>query len=254
MVLSGFDSAFGPTLPVAQQARSLGNTFWLGYLGGPGVYHAWTASDWAVLRQAGLTPGCLWVPTFGLAEDPAAAARAAVGVAESRGLFGAVMLDTEEQMSTSPNLVSYVDGFCAQISALGRTPVVYDGAHYVPAGVYAFHVNWGSSTYPVSGQAVQYGPAVRFGMSVDVDLADTAFPLASWNPPDPPPHPDPPPVPQEEPEMLLIRNATSGQYASTDGAHKVVIREPATVTAYTEAGVKTANIPADDFAAIPNAT
>ncbi len=193
-MLTGFDSAFGPSLAAARAARAAGNTFWFGYIGGPGVFHKWTTTEWAVLRTAGLTPGTIWVPTYGLAENPTQAAADAVGVAESAGLFGAVMLDTEEAMKKSAHLVDFVDAFCAEITKAGRAPVVYDGAGYVAPGAAGFFPEWGTTAQPSTSSAIQYGPAVRYGTSVDVDACGPSFPLGSWLPPVPGP-PAPTPVP-----------------------------------------------------------
>ncbi len=190
-MLSGFDTAFGPSLAVARQAKTDGAAFWWGYIGGLGAFHAWRADEYAVIRQAGLIPGSLWVPTFGLTENSVDAAIEAVDTADVLGLYGAIMLDTEYQMSFAPNLHAWVDSFCATVARHGRPCPVYSGAHYVPVGVADFAPNWGSTVFPTSGNAVQYGPATRYGLRVDVDLADPAFPLASFTPPTPP---APPPV------------------------------------------------------------
>lgn len=186
-ILGGVDSAFGPSLTSAQMAKADGITFWFGYLGGPGAYHQWMPGEWDVLRQVGLIPGALWVPTMGLTENPVVAARQAVAQANMEGLYGAIMLDTENGMRSVPTLESWVDGFVATVNSLGRACPVYSGAGYVPAGTPSFAPNWGSSVYPTPGQAVQYGPATAYGMSVDRDLADSAFPFASFTPPGPPP-------------------------------------------------------------------
>lgn len=209
-VMSGFDSVVGPSLTVGQEARAGGASFWFGYLGGPGAFRAWLPSEWSILRAAGLTPGCVWVPTYGLAEDPAQAAADAVGAATQLGIYGSVTLDTEEQMRADPGLDGWVDTFCATVESLGRPCPVYTGAGYTPAGQAGFAPNWGSTAYPSAGQAVQYGPGTRYGMSVDVDLADPGFPLGSWVKPQPPGPPTPP-----TPILALKENEMALAYAGS---------------------------------------
>jgi hypothetical protein len=199
MTISAFDSAFGPSFAAAQAARSQGVSAWFGYVGGPGAFHQWRPDEWATLRQAGLTPGALWVPTYGLAEDPTVAAHNAILAANSFGLFGAIMLDTERAMldtAGAGRVKAWVDGFVSTVNSVDRPCPVYAGAQYVPPGTPGFYPYWGTSVFPTALQAIQYGPAIRDGVSVDVDLLGDGFPLASWLPTPPPPPPTPKPTPQ----------------------------------------------------------
>jgi hypothetical protein len=212
--ISAFDSAFGPSLAAAQAARTQGISAWFGYLGGPGAFHPWRADEWAVLRQAGFTPGALWVPTYGLGEDPVSAAHDALVIAGHLGLYGAIMLDTERAMLDTAGqgrLQFWVNGFVATVMAAGRPCPVYAGAQYVPPGVPGFLPLWGSAIYPASTQAIQYGPAVRDGVEVDVDLLGVGFPLASWSapvpvpvPPTPSPNPSPSPNTGDDEDMWIF--------------------------------------------------
>lgn len=201
-VLWGFDSAFGPTLAAARQAKAGGITWWAGYGHGPGAYHAWTWGEWEILLEAGLTPGYLWVPTMGLTEDPVQAAHDAVGDAIATGLYGAVMLDTEEGMKASGRLTGWVNAFYATVSSLGRPCPIYTGGGYAPTGAPRFVPLWGTGDTPAGNQAIQYGPATRYGTSVDVDGCAPGFPLASFTP-----APKPPSPPKPLPPIVLHPNA-----------------------------------------------
>lgn len=257
-MISAFDSAFGPSLQAAKAARAGGTTAWFGYLGGPGVYHQWTPAEWSVLRQAGLTPGALWVPTYGLAEDPFAAADAAVAIADSLGLYGTIMLDTEQAMHdvAGPGRVAtFVDQFVQTVNQHpNRQCAVYTGAHYAPASAPTFDPLWGATVYPVELQAIQYGPAVRYGMSVDVDLCHPTFPLASWTPPPPPtPTPVPAPTPLLEDNMLYLITATGRGYAMTNGLQKRVITTAADGSAYGPLKLPVVTVSVGEFDSYPSA-
>jgi hypothetical protein len=102
----------------------------------------------------------------------------------------------------SARLEAWVDAFVRTVTAAGRPCPVYAGGHYVPAGVPAFYPFWGSATNPSGAEAIQYGPGIRFGMSVDVDLVGSTFPLGSWTPTKPPTPPAPtPPDPNPEDDV-----------------------------------------------------
>lgn len=210
----GADSAYGPSFKVAQAAKASGWSFWFGYLGGPGAFRGWTNPEWAILEEAGLTPGCLWVPTMTLTESPTIAAQEAIGAAASAGLYGAIMLDTEAMMADDATLVSFVDAFYGTLVNAGLADPIYEGAGYAPAGAPQFLPLWGSTAYPNNGQCIQYGPnpgALLGGViattnEIDVDLAGAAFPMASFTPIAPPPAPPPPlppPVPVSLPSYAL---------------------------------------------------
>lgn len=234
---------------MARQAETAGARWWAGYLGGPGAYRQWTPAEWAVLQEAPLVPACLWVPTYGLAEDPVQAAHDAVGQAGTVGLFGAIMLDTEAEMAASPHLVSFVDQFTATATAVGRPCPVYTGAGYAPPGSPVFAPLWGSTQHPAPRQAVQYGPGVRFGMSVDVDLCDPAFPLASWDPP--PPRP-PSPHRNKETEMIIIERSTDKAQAVFDGTSACWIPDGPTALALQATLGAPVTVSAEFCAGIPN--
>lgn len=241
MTLTGYDSAFGPT---AGQLAGVG--FWFGYLGGPGAYHTWRPAEWAVLKAAGVRPGGLWVPTFGLTENATQAAADTIGAAGAAGIFRAVGLDTEQAM-TGPRLVSFVDNWCAEIARQGWTPHVYTGAHYAPSGVATFDPWWGTSRQPVARQAIQYGPNAT--NTVDVDLADPAFPFGAWTPALPPP--PVPPTPTLEIEMVLIRNP-EGMVSLFDGTHKVGVQSSADMAAFQAAGIQVVPVSDAQYNHIPD--
>lgn len=179
MNLAGVDSAFGPSPAVAAQAKAFGIVWWGCYVGGPGAYHVWSPTEVEVIQAAGILPRPLWVPSMGLLEDPVQAAADAVGAMEALGMYGSSGIDTEEAMIATGRVPEFVTGF---VDA-SPEPVVYAGAKWLPANADGWFPFWGESVMPASSAAVQYGPATRFGMSVDVDLAGPTFPLASWTPP-----------------------------------------------------------------------
>lgn len=194
-IIRGMDSAFGPSLATAQAAKAQGYGIWCGYLGGAGVYHTWTASEWASLRGAGLTPGAIWVPSLNLAEDPIAAADQADARATSLGIWGAIISDGEYAMSLSSRDAWWFDSFNARMLTHGRANPKYTGDHQAPPGAALWPPLWGSTVSPPPGHAVQYGGMVFEGTSVDLDLFDSAFPMASFSPPSPAPAPAPTPIP-----------------------------------------------------------
>lgn len=207
--LVGRDSAFGPPLAVAKDAKAAGVDWWEVY-GGPNAYHAWTQAEVDVLHEVGLAPLFIWVPTFGMTENPEQAAADAVGRMEELGIYGAVSLDTEEAMiaAAGDRLRPWVDTFVSNVPS----PSVYLGAKYLPSSTSPIWVWWGSSVLPGPGAgsraAVQYGPATDWGFSVDRDLATPDFPLSTWDErpkPKPPtlPTPGKPATPPEE-EMAPI--------------------------------------------------
>lgn len=184
------DSAEAPTLAQVQAALSQGITAWAFYLAGPGALHNWSDAEVDVLRQGGMTLGLpIFVPALDLSGDPVADATAFAGAIRAAGVGPVGALDTEASMRGNPNLVSYVDAFLAQLRALGITPVVYAGGSYVPSGVAAWWIKPGGGTLP-PGTAAQTSSGSIYGLSVDYDSADDAFPFASLHPAPPPSAPD----------------------------------------------------------------
>ena len=182
---AGLDSAFGPPLGAAQAARDAGVAWSGGYLGGPGAYHAWSPDEWAILRAAGLRPLPIWVCSYGMTESPANAAAGAVAAADAAGIhYGAIVLDTEAASAGHGNLRPFVDEFMRAIANAHRGPACYTGADYLAEP--SWRPLWGTSTEPLLAEAIQYGPAVRYGVSVDVNLAGDRFPLGDWTTPGPP--------------------------------------------------------------------
>lgn len=196
-LLKGCDSAMGPSIGSAKAAQADGVKWWEVYVGGPNATHAWDQDEVDVLGELGITPVAIWVPSYGLLEDPVQAAADAVGAMEDRGIFGAMCLDTEYEMRTSPRLHSFVDAFCAHVPG----PSVYLGADYLPLGVTPVWVRWGGSELPAAGEGAQYGPTSAYGMSIDRDLADAAFPFSSWSRPAPVAEPPAPLVLQPIPDL-----------------------------------------------------
>ena len=194
MAANALDSAFGLSPTAVNAARTAGILALFGY-GGPGAYHVWTPSEWGTVRSAQMRPMYIWVPTLNLSEDPNQAAHDAVGSAAALGIYGSVLLDTENVMlrwAGWSRIVSWVNQFTTTVRSLGCAAPVYDGAGYVPAGDSALHVEWGKNVLPGAGFACQYGPnpAPLFnGLvapgQVDVDIFDPAYPLSSWVPPTP---------------------------------------------------------------------
>lgn len=232
--LAGRDSAYCPPLPVLQGARSAGVAWWGLYVSGQppegSATHVWTPAEVASVRAAGLAPVALHVPTYGLAEDPTAAAQQAVAAAMTRGIYGTVGLDTEEAMVSARGLQSWVNTFTTTVLRAGWQTFVYAGAHYVPGGVPGWFPFWGTSQLPSSTDAVQYGPGKQGGYSVDINLAGLNFPLGRWQaaPPKPLPVPVPPPgVPITYPEDHLLAIPASVDFIN----HRGWINVPAPYTA-----------------------
>ena len=184
------DSAYAPSVSQVKAALSQGIDAWAFYLAGPGALHNWSNAEVDVLRQGGMHLGLpIFVPALDLSGDPAADATAFAGAIRAAGVGPVGALDTEASMRGNPNLVSYVNGFTSQLGDEGVTPVVYGGGNYVPAGVAGWWIKPGGGTLP-PGTAAQTSSGSIYGLSVDYDSADDAFPFASLHPAPPPSAPD----------------------------------------------------------------
>ena len=161
-----------------------GIRWWGVYVGGPNAYHIWTPQEVQVLREAKL-PGALpiWVPTYGMTEDPTIAADSAIAAAQVRGLDGVIVLDTEAKSRGVPRLEPFTSAFYARIRARGWRSVNYFGAE-APGGDALWNPNWANEPAgPPPGGAVQFGQRDFGGLTVDVDEAAPGFPVVNLNPP-----------------------------------------------------------------------
>lgn len=145
------DAAYTPTLAEAQEAYNEGYRacgFYLPGVPGTDPLNVWTPAQVQILRQAGLFPVPIVVPTPNLAEDPRAAATAAWA---QRAAFNLGM----------------------------KVSVLYDGPHVVSTGLISGPV-WlpivGSPPSAIgSGSAVQWGGGSISNWSVDFNLAALNF-------------------------------------------------------------------------------
>ena len=171
-------------------ALSQGIDAWAFYLAGPGALHNWSNAEVDVLRQGGMHLGLpIFVPALDLSGDPSTDAADFVAAIRAAGVGPVGALDTEASMRGNPNLVPYVDGFVAQPRTERSTPVVYAGGNYVPSGVAGWWIKPGGGALP-PGTAAQTSSGSIYGLSVDYDSADDAFPFASLQPAPPPSAPD----------------------------------------------------------------
>ena len=184
-MISFIDSASAPFIAQVKTAVSQGITAWAFYLAGPGAYNNWTPVQVDCLRQGGMSIGLpIYVPKIDLTTNPTVDARVFVNAMVAAGVYGVGALDTEASMRGNPFLHSYVDGFVAELRALGVTPVVYGGGDYVPAGVNAW---WIIQGIPPAGEAYQWGSGSLVGIYVDYDTAGPGFPMAALTAPTPVP-------------------------------------------------------------------
>ena len=180
---SGADSAFPPTLAAARSAKADGHSWWGCYVGGAGSYHIWNHDEVQRLQSAGLDALPIWVPNLQLIEDARAQARSAIMQSLAHGLFGVVCLDTEHNQITNPNLHAWVSDWVAEVLHNNWKPVIYAGAGFVPSNAFTWAPEWGTHQSPTPYKAIQLGPATRWGMSVDLNIAHEQFPFPTWGEP-----------------------------------------------------------------------
>lgn len=173
------DSAYAPSVSQVKAALSQGIDAWAFYLAGPGALHNWSNAEVDVLRQGGMHLGLpIFVPALDLSGDPSTDAADFVAAIRAAGVGPVGALDTEASMRGNPNLVPYVDGFVAQLRTERITPVAYAGGNYVPSGVAGWWIKPGGGALP-PGTAAQTSSGSIYGLSVDYDTADDAFPFAN---------------------------------------------------------------------------
>jgi hypothetical protein len=145
---TGYDSAYAPTLPQAQLARSIGAIWWGFYL--PRItdtdpLNGWTPGQMDVLEQAGIIPVPIVVPEPPHPADPVATATTAF----------------------------------QQCLAYGLTPsisVCYDGEHISASGPVWLPIPGPRPTAVGPQSAIQYGSANVGGLNVDVNASSLDFP------------------------------------------------------------------------------
>lgn len=219
---NGVDSAYAPTLAEAQAAKAMGITYWGLYLAGPSALHNWATAEIDILRQAGFewalpfyVPQMTRFGTIG-SQTPEADAENFVNEMAAASVLGMGCLDTEASMRNDPWTAPYTARFCAELRILGQADACYAGAFSFSSPPEASHPMFIWPGNPPAGQCYQWGsgtiaePSLRrtirgprterdarvYGgqsVSVDWEIADDAFPLASLvsNPPPVPPIPSP---------------------------------------------------------------
>ena len=153
--MKGLDSAYAPSTADVILAKSQGYTWWGYYINGidgdEDPLNTWTPAQVAVVRQGGLVPMGIWVPSPNLASDPVDAANESFAAAARAGQR--VMIS-----------------------------VLYDGPHLVNTGQITGPVwlpipGYSGAVGPLS--AIQNGSGMMGGTSVDTSVSAPDFPAAT---------------------------------------------------------------------------
>lgn len=195
MTTKGCDSATEPTIAQAKGALLVGIRFWGFYVKGPSATHDWSKAGVDILREVGIRPLPIYVPEMGpggfiASKTPEDDAAAFVAAYQDYDVNGAGALDTEASMRGFAWTAQYVSRFCTKMRELGQADIVYAGgfeADEPPACTYKWWIV-GSAQVP-NKQCYQVAlNSVIDGVGVDINLAGTGFPFATFTG-DPPEHP-----------------------------------------------------------------